>query len=128
LSNLLNRRTAPTFISTRTLADLSEILPASGAAPSPAASLPAEWQELYDNGTAAEKHLVLALAEAGVDVPVQGEETPDGIPLGLAWPQLHVVVDIGYSDEDRADLSVAHWRVVEPTADAVRDALTAGRS
>ncbi|MGY1709132.1 DEAD/DEAH box helicase [Geodermatophilus sp. SYSU D00758] len=128
LSNLLNRRTAPTVISTRTLADLSESSPASGAALSPAASLPAEWQELYDNGTAAEKHLVLALAEAGVDVPVQGEETPDGIPLGLAWPQLHVVVDIGYSDEDRADLSVAHWRVVEPTADAVRDVLTAGRS
>jgi hypothetical protein len=63
-----------------------------------------------------------------VDLPVQGEETADGIPLGLAWPQLHVVVDIGYSDEDRADLSVAHWQVVEPTADAVRDALTAGRS
>ena len=126
LSNLLNLRTAPTVIGTRTLADSADAVAAIGAAPSP--SLSPEWQELYDNGTDVEKQLVVALAEAGVDLPTQGDETAEGIPLSLAWPQQHVVVDFGYSAADRADLGAAQWHVVQPTVDAVREALTAGEA
>jgi ATP-dependent helicase YprA (DUF1998 family) len=127
LSNLLNLRTAPTAIATRTLADSSDEVSVISAAPSASASLPPEWQELFENGTDVERALVLALAEAGVELPTQGEETPEGIALGLAWPQHHVVVDIGFSDEDRTDLNDTQWHVVDATVDAVRDALTAGR-
>ncbi|ADB76319.1 DEAD/DEAH box helicase [Geodermatophilus obscurus] len=125
LSNLLNLRTAPTVISTRTR--VASSTGTSGSAVTPATTLPAEWQELYENGTALERELVVALAEAGVDVPTQGDETAEGIVLSLSWPEHRVVVDIGFNDDDRADLQDAQWHVVPPDVDAVREALTVRR-
>ncbi|SOC50279.1 protein of unknown function [Blastococcus aggregatus] len=122
LSNLLNLRTAATVISTRTR--ITSSTETSSSAALPAATLPAQWQELYENGTALERELLVALAEADVAVPRQGEETPEGIVLSLSWPDQRVVVDINFSDEDRADLHGAQWQVVAPEVDAVRAALT----
>ena len=67
------------------------------------------------------------LAEAGVDpVPTQGEETTEGLSLGLAWPQLGLVVDLHFSDEDRLELT-PQWTLVRPELEAVVAALATER-
>ncbi|WP_369068359.1 DEAD/DEAH box helicase [Kineococcus terrestris] len=129
LSNLLALRQLPTVITTRTHIDTaSPSAVVQPTAPAVTAALPPEWQELHDLGTAVEQQLIVALAAAGVSVPVQGEESPEGIPLGLAWPDQRVVVDFSMDDADKVELDAAGWHVVEPDVEAVQTALTAGKA
>jgi hypothetical protein len=126
MSNLLNLRTRPTLITT--VRQLQAGAAGTVAAPTSDVALPHAWQELWDNGTDAERLLIVAMAEAGLDpTPVQGEETTSGLALGLSWPQLHLVVDLGLSHEDRDELS-PDWILVAPDIDAVIAALPSGRS
>jgi hypothetical protein len=54
-----------------------------------------------------------------------GAEGPDGIPLDLSWPDLHVVVAFQHMPpKDRVDLTAAGWRVVDPSPDLVAAAVT----
>jgi hypothetical protein len=62
-----------------------------------------EWSTLHDSALSAlERDLIVALAAAGVPVPVQGYETADGTPLDLAWPTLRMAVttDVGNGEAD----------------------------
>lgn len=59
-----------------------------------------------------EQALVVELDHAGVAKPVLGGEFEDGIPIGVAWPDLRVAVDLGLSDTDLADLQAAGWTTV----------------
>jgi ATP-dependent helicase YprA (DUF1998 family) len=123
LSNLLSLRLQA--ISVTSWSGLSSTSPAKSAA---APELPVGWRELWENGTALERALIEALAAAGVDpLPVQGQETAEGISLGLSWPHLGIVVDLDLSDEDRADLT-DEWTLIRPNADDVLAALTSRRS
>ena len=128
LSNLLNLRTAPTVITT--VLQLSRGTSGPALRPPGADDVPLTpgWQELYDNGTDAERRLIVALARTGLEqLPTQGEETADGIALGLSWPLLHIVVDLHFDEGDRDQLS-AGWTLVAPDAEAVAAAVAAGRS
>ncbi len=126
LSNLLNLRTRPTVITT--VQQLQAPTAAPAAAPTPGAALSPDWQELWDNGTDGERQLIITMAEASIDpLPTQGEETSEGLSLGLSWPQLRLVVDLNFSDEDRVELA-PQWTLVAPDLDAVVAALSPGRS
>ena len=62
-----------------------------------------EWSRLHDSAlSAVERELIVALATAGVPMPVQGYETADGTPLDLAWPTLRMAVttDVGKGEAD----------------------------
>ena len=126
ISNLLNLRTRPTVISTWTRVHSAPTLDPVTGQPS-AGALPSDWQELWDNGTALERLLIEALADAGVPIPTQGEETSEGLVLTLCWPDRHIAVDFDYSPEDRADLEPT-WHLTAPTVDAVLEALAGGKA
>lgn len=94
-----------------------------GDAPS---ELAPAWAALIASATAEERELVLALAEHDAPVPEYGPEV-DGIPLGLAWVDQQVTVDdAAFTDEDRAEIRRAGWRIVEPTAERIAAALQGG--
>jgi ATP-dependent helicase YprA (DUF1998 family) len=111
LSNLLNLRTAPTTITTRSLlvAGADSAGETTGSLP---VLLPAEWRELYDNGTEQERQVIIGLARTGlVPVPEQGVETDGGVILGLAWPEQRLALDVGLNAADQAELEQNGWRV-----------------
>ena len=64
-----------------------------------------------------ERDLIAALAVHGdLAAPVIGAEGPEGIPMDISWPRLHVAVGVPHMPtEDRADLISAGWHVVDPT-------------
>ena len=122
IGNLLNLRTRPSVITTWTRVHGEPT--AASEQQTPAGTLSADWQGLWENGTALERGLILALAQSGVALPTQGDETPEGIVLSLCWPEQHVAIDFDYSAEDRHHLEPT-WRLAEPTVDAVLQALSA---
>lgn len=122
IGNLLNLRTRPTVISTSTRVRSEPIV--ASEQQTAAGTLSEDWQALWDSGTSLERGLVLALAEAGVALPAQGVETPEGIVLSLCWPEQRVAIDFDYSVEDRHDLEPT-WRLADPTVEAVLQALSA---
>lgn len=123
LSNLVALRQQTTVVST--LTGLPTATPATASA---APDLPLGWRELWENGTTLERAFIEALAAADVDpLPVQGQETSEGITLSLSWPELRVAVDLDLTERDRADLA-GDWTIVAPRADDVRAALPTRRS
>ncbi|GAA0628967.1 DEAD/DEAH box helicase [Sporichthya brevicatena] len=111
LSNLLNLRTPPAHITTRTLLE-SGAEPATETTTTLTVTIPPPWKNLYDSATDAERDAILRMAsDPRITVPEQGLETDDGIALGLAWPAQRVVSDAGMSEEDLADLEKHRWTV-----------------
>lgn len=128
-SNLLNFRSLPTEITSRQ--HLSSIAGASTieVQPEPAeglvTGLSGLWLNAYDDVSAAERELMLALAAAGLPVPDIGEEI-NGIPLEISWPTAKVAVNTGMATDERDELLQAGWVVCEPDASTIRDALKIG--
>jgi hypothetical protein len=124
LSNALALRDWPTTVTTTSL--VAPSAPAIAEPPGPGRPVGA-WADVYDNAAPGEERkLVAALAgHDGLTPPDVGAEGPDGIPLDLSWPDLQVVVAFEHmSPQDRADLSAAGWRVVEPLPGLVVAALS----
>lgn len=124
-SNLLNFRSLPTEITTRTLLSAGVVVPEVGAAPvpeEPATGLTGAWLEVFEEVSATERELVTMLAAAALPVPEVGEEFR-GIPLEISWPEQKVVVDTELDDKDRAELSAAGWVLCPADTDAVKAAL-----
>ncbi|SEB29973.1 DEAD/DEAH box helicase [Rhodococcus koreensis] len=128
-ANLLNFRSLPTEITSRTA--LSEALPVPVPAPTPVpapepqapAGLTGPWLDVYNEVAASDRELVTLLAAAAaVPVPEVGEEFR-GIPLEISWPDRKVVVDTGIDDTEREELSAAGWVLCPADPDAVKAAL-----
>lgn len=83
------------------------------------------WLVLVDHSLSdAERGLLTALAaRGGIDVPAQGIEVLDGIPVTLAWPGRRIVVDLDLDDTDREELSEGGWKIVSVDVDAIAVAL-----
>ncbi|GAA4693931.1 DEAD/DEAH box helicase [Phytohabitans rumicis] len=124
LSNALALRDWPTTVTTTSLVAPSGPAPVDET-PGPGRPVGA-WADVYDIAAPGEERkLVAALAGYdGLTPPAVGVEGPDGIPLDLSWPDLRVVVAFEHMPpQDRADLSAAGWRIVEPSPDLVVAAL-----
>jgi ATP-dependent helicase YprA (DUF1998 family) len=122
LSNALALRDWPTVVTTTSLVEPSD----SDSDTADHARPVGVWADVYDASTpGVERALVAALAgHHGLTPPVVGAEGPDGIPLDVCWPDLQVVVAFEHMPpQDRADLTAAGWRVVDPTPDLVAAAL-----
>jgi hypothetical protein len=131
LSNALALRDWPTDITTT-----SRTAPTATAAATPAASssadLPegigAEWITAHEAAAPGpERSLILTLARHGsLPAPVVGAEGPQGIPLDISWPKLHIAVASADDmlDEDRDDLKGAGWSIIDADPDAIVAAVT----
>lgn len=129
-SNLLGARSAPSRA--RILA-LSEVVTATvsiGAAGIGAVDFAAtdavsgEWGQLLEYASAQEAALLGKLsAVVGAPLPELGIEVADGIPAGIAWPELSIAVATEGTDDTRAELEAAGWTVVEPEFGAILAAL-----
>jgi hypothetical protein len=130
LSNALALRDWPTVITTTSLVSTQ---PATVRQTEPAVTegLPdgvdEKWAAAYESAApGAERELILLLAaHAGLEAPLVGAEGPQGIPMDLSWPRLHVAVALyDMPDEDRDDLGAAGWHVVKPDPEAIVAALS----
>jgi hypothetical protein len=117
-SNAMALRDWPTTVTTCSLIEAGEegqtMLGSELSADT--AGLPTVWATLLaSTDSPIERALLKRLAEAGVaTLPVLGEEGPDGIPLDICWPAAKVVIEVEpMPPEDRDDLKVAGWKVVE---------------
>ncbi|MBT8225806.1 MAG: DEAD/DEAH box helicase [Dactylosporangium sp.] len=122
LSNALVLRDWPTVVTTTSLVGSSTAKSDETEHSRPVGA----WADVYDAAAPGdERRLVAALAAQGeLAPPVVGAEGPDGIPLDLSWPDMQVVVDVTHMPaQDRADLTTAGWRVVDPSPDLVVAAL-----
>ncbi|KIQ20035.1 DEAD/DEAH box helicase [Rhodococcus sp. MEB064] len=132
-SNLLQLRTRAAVLSSRRhLASASMTIGVDDTTAETVAAtgLDAAWQEVFDEVTDVAKSFVLALAAAGVPVPVVGEEV-DGLPIEISWPKQHIASDFDLNDRDRQELTDAGWTIVLPDAEiaaAALDAVTNGSS
>ncbi|MFG1918250.1 DEAD/DEAH box helicase [Micromonospora sp. NPDC048898] len=125
LSNALALRDWPTIVTTTSVVGPSSVAPSDET--SGHGRPVGAWADVYDAATPGdERKLVAALAARdGLAPPVVGAEGPDGIPLDLSWPELQVVVAFTHMPpQDRADLTAAGWRVVDPSPESVAAALT----
>ncbi len=76
--------------------------PMSASTVSDDATLPAEWQSVFNEAVSdGERDLICALAEAGAAVPALGYETDDGEVIDLAWADARVGVT--FDGEGAAD-------------------------
>ncbi|BCN43449.1 DUF262 domain-containing protein [Prescottella equi] len=94
-------------------------------APSVVALAP-RWQALVDATVSeAERALVVALAESGVDVPTPalGYETDEGDVLDLAWADIRVGVVIEGQPELPHTMSELGWTMCPPDAGQIVEAL-----
>lgn len=132
-SNLLQLRTRAAAISSRRhLASASMTIGVDDTTAETAAAtgLDPAWQAVFDEVTDVAKSFVLALAAAGVPVPVVGEEV-NGLPIEISWPKQHIASNFDLNDRDRQELRDAGWTIVLPDAEiaaAALDAVTNGSS
>ncbi len=136
LSNLLGPRLDATVITSRTALVEGRPEPSPTDVVVPVADLHAAvpsghpWHEVYVEALDHERELLAALADLagdGVGTPSLGHETADGVPLSLAWPELHVTaMHDDLTDGDVADIETEGWVVVAADAGALRTALTRG--
>lgn len=119
LSNLLSPRGSA--VSIGTVSDFRDA-PMPGAA-AHTADLSGAWAGLMSTATPAEQSLLVALAEAGVDVPEMGLEV-EGVPVSMTWtaPQPTAVLLEAEPGDDEL-LSDAGWTVVAADVEAIRSAL-----
>ncbi|QSB16871.1 DEAD/DEAH box helicase [Natronosporangium hydrolyticum] len=121
LANALALRDWPTTLTTTSLVG------AATTAGGPGRPL-GVWADVYDAAAPGEERRLVAVLAAydGITPPVVGAEGPDGIPLDLSWPDLHIAVVFSpLSPTDQADLAAAGWRLVEPAPELVAAALAA---
>ncbi|MGW7477073.1 DEAD/DEAH box helicase [Nonomuraea muscovyensis] len=129
LSNALALRDWPTIITTTSLSASMATAPAPPGVSTPdevPSGLNEDWAMAYEAANPGiERELILALAGYdGLVPPAVGVEGPEGIPLDLSWPDLHIVVALPQMpDEDRHDLEAAGWRIIEPGPEAIVAAL-----
>lgn len=95
------------------------------AAADDAEPVPTEWAPALGKAeTPFEAAFLRSLARAGVaPVPEIGHESPEGIMIDAAWPDLKVAAYVVVHAEDKDDLERAGWRVVEAEVGAVTAAL-----
>jgi hypothetical protein len=132
LSNALALRDWPTVITTTSLVGSAAAAP---ALMQPVEQVPAGldigWSEAWQSASAGlERDLIVTLATRGAPAPpAVGAEGPEGIPLDLSWPQVHVVgATSRMPDEDRQDLEAAGWQIIEPQPDAIVAALASAQA
>lgn len=130
LSNAMSLRDWPTVITTSSRVD-SPVRALGTPAPAGSDGLPdgvdGNWASAYESAApGAERDLIRQLAvHGGLEAPLIGVEGPQGIPIDICWPQLHIAVDLyDMPDEDRVDLSSAGWHVVQPDPEVIVAALT----
>lgn len=83
-----------------------------------------EWEKALELAGPDERRLLVDLTGVpGLSAPSVGIEVGDGIPIGIAWPDRHVAVDLNLDDGDRADLEASGWTLVAPDPTAIRDTL-----
>ncbi|WP_137726483.1 DEAD/DEAH box helicase [Prescottella subtropica] len=112
-------------VTTMSLLDADARVPAAAPIPNPV-ELSAAWQDVYDSAVSdAEKALVLALADAGIDLPTPtlGYETDDGDVLDLAWADLRVGVVTEDESELTNTMSELGWTMCPPDAGQIVEAL-----
>lgn len=126
LANLTGLRTALTNIRTLSQVEVGvKAAPVENASRLGATDFTSEWTTAITLAySPLEKDFVRLMAESsGIPVPEVGFETSDGIPVPVAWADQRIAADVNLSDEDRIDLALAGWLVIEATIDAVRNAL-----
>jgi hypothetical protein len=88
-----------------------------------------EWLTAHETAAPGpERNLILILARhGGLPAPVVGAEGPQGIPLDISWPRLHIAVASSDDmlDEDRDELKHAGWNIVDADPVAIVAAVTA---
>jgi ATP-dependent helicase YprA (DUF1998 family) len=99
-------------------------LPAMSAQP----RLIGAWATAYEEASQisiTERELIAALAAFGdLQPPAVGKEGPEGIMLDIFWPTLHIVVGCEHlTPQDRNDLTVAKWHILDPDPKAIAAAL-----
>lgn len=135
LSNLLALRDWPTTITTTTSLNACD----RAQRPEPRSPAPSGlpegaeegWSVAYETAApGAERDLIVALAQhSGLPAPVVGVEGPQGIPLDLSWPRLHIAVaSFDMPDEDREELEASGWHVIEAKPEAILVAVTGAAS
>ncbi|MET0494359.1 MAG: DEAD/DEAH box helicase [Actinoplanes sp.] len=130
LSNAMSLRDWPTVITTSSRVG-GLVTAAATSEPATSDGLPdgvdGSWASAYESAApGVERDLIRLLAvHGGLEAPQIGAEGPQGIPMDICWPRVHIAVDLyDMPDEDRADLSSAGWHVVQPEPDAIVAALT----
>lgn len=107
------------------------LLDADASAPvaepiSESVELSTEWQDVFDSAVSdAEKALVLALAESGVELPAPalGYETDDGDVIDLAWADIRVGVVAEDQSELTNTMTELGWTMCPPDAGQIVEAL-----
>ncbi|UFU01872.1 DEAD/DEAH box helicase [Ruania suaedae] len=129
LANLLNHRTEPSVVTTRSALGKQVAVPVR--APQGDLRWSPAWEVVFSAAADdAERDLLRTLAPldaGGLPAPVLGEEVDTGdelIPLDLSWPGRRVAI-VGDSAV-HADLERMGWQVVSLDVDRVRDVLTDG--
>lgn len=122
MSNLLALRTLSPVITT-TSRESTSPASSSGVASS---DFSGDWRAVVEEATEAETAFARELVELGVPAPVVGHESDEGIPVDFAWVEERVAVALEWDDQDREDLAVEGWTVLDADADAVQDAVTRG--
>nr|WP_244960779.1 DEAD/DEAH box helicase [Pseudoclavibacter chungangensis] len=97
-------------------------LTASTLGPVDIIAMTPEWIEALEFATDEERAILEPIAARGGTVPELGIEQ-DGIPLPIAWPDARIVVDLHFTDDDRALLSEAGWRIVPTDTEPIMTAL-----
>ncbi|SBS79303.1 Putative helicase (fragment) [uncultured Mycobacterium sp.] len=127
-SNLLNFRSLPATITTRSHAPHLEHTGAAPAADSTAhVDLTGPWQEIYALVEHESRSLIIDLAYANVAEPTVGEEV-HGIPIEIAWPSRKIVIRSGLTAEECAELTAGGWTVCDPDAESIKAALHNGEA
>jgi hypothetical protein len=86
-----------------------------------------EWEILHSSlDEPLARTLAAQLAAAGIGAPVYGAEVADGIPVDFLWEDPRVAVLLEPDEESVADLVKDGWTVVEPVAELIVAALSAG--
>jgi hypothetical protein len=104
--------------------------PTDSVSPTASALQPA-WSALLDTAIDDAERALLhelgtRLAGTGVPPPEQGYEVGNGYPVDLSWPNRRIAVLFNPDQAVREALAYEGWRVLDPDADHLVDALTAG--
>ncbi|MFE2997311.1 DEAD/DEAH box helicase [Nocardia sp. NPDC059246] len=107
------------IVTTRTLLAADTSTP-DRTAISSGVHLSAAWQQLLgETVSAAEKELVLALAEAGAPPPVLGLETDNGEVVDLGWPDSQIAVLLYDNEETATLMSELGWTMCPPSPEQI---------
>lgn len=88
-------------------------------------TLPPQWEHALSLALPEERDLLRLLHAQGMPVPSIGEETSNGTPVAISWPEQRVALATGQRDSlVEKDLEIEGWRVL-PLGDELTSLLAA---